>query len=151
MIVNNGHWKEIVHWERRRTKSQRASSVFKENEWPPSVFFFFLSFLPRVPKNKKSVFYVFYGTLHPKVECQFEFFSININYEAVSSRKSSVRSVHKYQGSIRPSVTKIGKGEENQWPKCYQCDYRLWGTSYTQQLRTHTLYKLTLVISIDAA
>jgi hypothetical protein len=55
------------------------------------LFFFSSSSSPRVPKNKKSVFYVFYGTLHPKVECQFEFFSININHEAVSSRKSSVR------------------------------------------------------------
>ena len=99
MIVNNGHWKDSVHWKRRKNIANEFDFVFKENEWPPSVFSCQES---REKKNKKSVssFYVFYGTLHPKVECQFEFFPININYEAVSSRKSSVGLMHKYQGSI---------------------------------------------------
>ena len=40
MIVNNGHWKDIVHWERRKNKivANEFDFVFKENEWPPSVF-----------------------------------------------------------------------------------------------------------------
>lgn len=103
-------------------------------------------FLPRVPrkKNKKSVssFYVFYGTLHPKVECQFEFFPININYEAVSSRKSSVGLMLKYQGSIAghrlgKKKEKLLKEEEKPMAKCYQYDYLLWGTWYTN---THNKY-----------
>jgi hypothetical protein len=120
-------------------------------------------FLPRVQrknKNKKSVssFYVFYGTLHPKVECQFEFFPININYEAVSSRKSSVGLMHKYQGSIAgyrlgKKKEKLLKEEEKPMAKCYQYDYLLWGKpgTHIHTINTHTYPIFSISLSIEAA
>lgn len=135
--------------EGEQNRSERVRFLRKMNGRPASLFFSSSS-SPRVPKNKKSVFYVFYGTLHPKVECQFEFFSININYEAVSSRKSSVRSVHKYHGSIRPSVGKIGEGEETNGQNAISVTIDS-GELRTHNNHAHILCKLTLVISIDAA
>lgn len=135
--------------EGEQNRSERVRFLRKMNGRPASLFFSFSS-SPRVPKNKKSVFYVFYGTLRPKVECQFEFFSININYEAVSSRKSSVRSVHKYQGSIRPSVGKIGEGKETNGQNAISVTIDS-GELRTHNNHAHILCTLTLVISIDAA